>query len=311
MREREPSSDSIKQEMIDNLMEWAKIHADNSDGVLGVISRESPDFPKDLKHHISGEPNDANITDLLAERALPDHYPEMKQYVADIEAEHQEISRIGELLRAGNNLIIVTNHSDLIDVALAQAAIYGGLYRRGYRPETGIIINEMARFLTYAVDGQHVPAIDVLKLLETNIFLSYPTTESTDSYLRNTAMSAIMKNNNRRMRLLFNEKLKQGGQLMAVAPSGTTDKKDDQDPNLIRLGKVSDTTSQLLAQERTFVLPVAMQYNQKSGTLFEFTSIPKMINSDNSVGGMDDVMQEITLALNEEINNLDFIYNQD
>lgn len=312
MIEHDGGHDSIQDQMINQLEAWAFEHAKNSNGLLEVIPRDDKRFPQKLERHIKGEAKSHETTDMIAGMASP-YYAAMKESVRKAEHGHKEVSRLGEMLAAGNNILLITNHTDLVDIALAQVAVYGELDRLGYEVRTGIIISEMISFLRYKIGDTHMPAVETLQMVSDDIFLSYPATRSNGSHMRSgndkttrLAISTRMKAHNRLMRAGINKSLNKGGMLLAVAPSGTTDKAEWNDLNRIHLAKVGAGTSEILSGPGNFVLPIALAYGEGQPTVFEFTSVPQVLPNPDDV---HDGMHLIAETLSEHVPGKEFIYD--
>lgn len=291
-----------EEQMLNELALMAKKHVDNSEGQLELLPIDPETHPAQRAYRIEGDPQSAAVIESIANVAYP-KFPELQKQLNLTENQSREITRIGELLEAGNNVIVATNHGDLIDIALAEAAIYCALDKLGYKPRTGIIISKMVSMLGYRLGEDIAPAAEVLKILCNDIFLSFPRTET----VRKSGLARLLPDDinkhNKRMTELLSENFAKGGVLLAVAPSGTTDKEIRE--NRYRLGAISQGTSKILLQDRTLVLPMAMWLHGNS-PIVALSDIPRTLHDEAAT---HQIMEKIATTLTTLVSEITFEYD--
>lgn len=304
---------SRSQTMVDNLQDWASMYADSSGGRMHVLPYDPSKYPGQEGISVKGDPKPLAIVDSIAEIAHP-RYHELRSLLVQNETETNRVSMMGELLVGGANVVMITNHGDLIDIAIAQAAVYSVLESLGYQIhdsnkkdhgydiQTGIIISKMIAFLAYKLGDDFAPCTDVLTLLENETYLSYPRTESTKKHLKDRLRPDEIKRHNRDMRNDVIKKLKHGSLFLGLAASGTTDKPAAHDPSTIIMGKIGMGTLDILKQDNTFTMPMAVWYKGKNPVM-EFTSHPHAIKNEEDARQLQ-VTQVNTL--NKKVANENF-----
>ena len=290
--------------MIVDLQEWAEDHVSKSGGQLGLLPYKPEHYPGQDGASVDGDPQSAAVVDGIARIAQP-KYGQILKLLEQQEETTQEVSRIGELLSAGNNVILATNHSDLVDIAITHAAFYSLLERSGYEFKTGIIISKMVAFLAYKLGEELAPAVGVLKMLETEQFLSYPRTESAKKRGFGKLLPNEVDRHNKQMRDRVAHRLGEGSLLLAVAASGTVDKPVEGDPDTIIMSGMTGGTSSLMQSKNTLVLPVAVSYDSET-PIFETCDIPRVVKDDAMASG---VMHRIAERLTERAPNKTFVYH--
>lgn len=303
------------EQLVVDLQQWADEYADKSGGIMQVLPHEPGKYQGQDGISVEGEPNAAAVVDSIAEIAQP-RYHEVRNQLELNETETGRVSMIGELLVGGDSVVLTTNHGDLIDIAVAQAALFstleklgykmhnGDRKKDGYKVQTGIIISKMVAFLAYKLGEDFAPCTDVLKVLETETFLSYPKTESTKKHLKDRLLPDEIERHNRKMRDRVIHMLGEGSLLLAMAPSGTTDKATAEDPSTIVMGKVGAGTMDLLRQPRTYVAPMAVWY-QGEQPVMELADIPRIMRTEDMTHG---AMRKIAATLSAKVPDHNFAY---
>ena len=291
------------EQLIADLQEWALEHAENSGGQLGLLPYDPEHYPGQDSVSVIGDPQSAAVVDSVAAVAQP-RYGEIAKLLDSQEASTQEVSRIGELLRGGNNVMLATNHGDLIDIAISHAAFYSLLDRRGYEMKTGIVISKMVAFLAYRLGAELAPAVEVLKILEDEQFLSYPRTETARKRGVGRLLPSEVDRHNKHMRERIDHKLGEGSLLLAVSASGTVDKPAVDDPDTIVMSGIGTGTYKLMNTKGTYVVPVAVWYGSQTA-VFETCDIPRIIKDEDMAKG---VMQRIARRLTERVEDKKFVY---
>lgn len=292
--------------LIDDLRRWAGEHAANSGGRLELLDYNPEVYPGQDGFHVEGEPQAHGLVDSIAIEAQP-RYKELIARLQEQEESTHIVSMVGELLKGKNSVVLTTNHSDLIDIAVTHAAFYSQLDRLGYKPRTGIIISKMVAFLAYRLnpDVDAVPAVNVLKMLESETFLSYPRTESAKKKGIGRLKVDEIDLHNLQMRHRVKNQLGKGAMLLAVAPSGTTDKPiDENNPDTLNMARMGHGTYKLLDGKNTYKLPVAVWY--EDDIVFDVCDIPRAIQSEDEAHNS---MSLIAKRLTNQVSSKKFIYN--
>lgn len=294
-----------KSPLVDDLIHWANEHVEKSDGRLGLLPYEPEHYAGQDGVSVEGDPQPAAVVDSIAAVAQP-QYAEIIKQLQHQEDENKEVSRVGELLEAGNNVILVTNHSDLIDIAVTHAAFYSQLHRLGYEAKTGIVISKMVAFLAYRLGNNLAPAVDVLKILENETFLSVPRTDSAKRRGVGRLLPSDVDRHNKHMRERVANRLGKGALLLAVAASGTIDKPNPINRRQIDMSSVSNGTKRMMmgSDGDNFLLPVGVLYGQGQ-PLLRIADIPRAIKSEEVI---DRGMKSIAQALSEHVTDQYFEY---
>ena len=289
-------------EMLKELAKLAQPHAESSNGTLELLEVDPIKYPFQLDLHIEGNPQPPAVVESIASIAEP-NFLKLVEKFNDYESTNQELSRIGQLLKGGNNVIIATNHGNLIDIALVEAALYSSLSKLDYQFNTGIIISKMIAFLGYKLGSDSAPCADILKILCNDVFLSFPRSES----IKKSKISRLLPNeidrHNKLMRRLVKNKLDEGGTLLAVAPSGSKDTRNES--GAYTLQTLKSGTIDLIKHPKSYVLPVAIWLG-KDEPIMEIADIPRLITSDEDAHSM---MSGIAKTLTENVESINFKYN--
>lgn len=262
------------------LVALADPHIKSSNGLIVQIDIDHLNHPgQDMNQpFVEGHPQSAAIVESIA-TAVDSRFPKMVQYL--IEDKSEMMTTTGEMLKRGNNVIVATNHSDLIDIAVAQAAVFCALEHFGFKFKSSIVISKMISILGYKIEGNVAPAVETLELMCNQIFLSFPRTESVKkSRLQRVLGRLRIDNYNSRVVKSITERLDEGGMLLAVAPSGTTDKKGI-------MAAISRGTSAILAHKKSFVMPLAVSL-EKDNLIFESAGGLRALESEDEAHDMMD-----------------------
>lgn len=288
-----------------NLRTWASEHAERSKGIMTLLPHDPEEYPAQSPDCVSlpGEPKDVGIIDSIAAIAQP-KYGALVEDMRNYDASNLRLDMAAELLEDGNNVIVSTNHGDLVDIAVAHAAVYTELAHRGLEPSTGIIIGKMITYLGYKLGDEFVPCTSVLEILEHNTFFSYPKTESSRIHLLDRIITPEAERHNKELRKAVGKKLGEGGVLLAMAASGTTDKPISQDPTKIAMGPLGPGTMKILEHEKTYTLPLAVWYNGQHAVM-RCADIPRRITTEEKAHTM---MQRIAATATEATDDTTLIY---
>lgn len=292
--------------LVEDYIKWAAEYADKSDGRMTVLPHNPDKFPAQHPDciSVSGLHADIGTINSVAIEAQPVYEKLQKDFnIHDVAL--ARIAMAGELMQDdGNSVILSTNHGDLIDIAVAHAAVHTELVRQNYTPKTGIVISKMVSYLAYNIMDDYIPCVEVLKILEDDVFLSYPRTESAKLHLRDKIFPPEADRHNKELRKLIQHKLGEGGLLLAMAASGTTDKPINGDDSCVVMGALGHGTVDLMQTSKTYTLPVGIWY--KGGhTILRAADIPRRIKTHEQADAM---MLEIADTLTRATDDTEFVY---
>jgi hypothetical protein len=225
------------------LRDWAAEHADHHPDIFVVLDHVSEEeatqernpggldlafiheSQKLTTHTLKGHtPVPAAAVDTLAEHIEP-RYPEI---ASAIDANQPALSLIGNQLDARQNVILGTDHGEIIDIAVLLARVRNNLQSEGQHFETGIIVNKMASYLGVKLGDAVVPALQILQMGFNEIYLNLPNTRSGNKRL-SIPHAVISKYNRVLVEHGIQKRLEQSrkvgrAMLLGVALSGTVNK---------------------------------------------------------------------------------------
>ena len=284
-------------------------HVERSDGLLGSLPSDPETYhaQRITTPYVDSEPSE--LEDVIATASMAEgHYPAMLAALEEAETTRSEMSHLGEDLSSGQNIIIVTNHGEIKDIAITLAAHYAGIKQAGikndkeYEFTNNILLSKMIAYLD--VPWLEQPAVDVLGKMCDRQYFSFPKTDS----IKNSRISPKLVNAyNLALRGLIGLRLHSGGNLFAIAPSGTIDKAlDPENPDELTMAPVGSGTAKMLTTAKTKVLPVAT-WLQGETLVFEPLGIPRSLESEEEVHA---VMGNIAEVLNKTVPDKQFVYPQ-
>jgi hypothetical protein len=136
----------------------------------------------------------------------------------------------GEMAQNRSNFTIITNHSNIIDIALVLGGLrleilkylkFYGLDEMYFSQSSGIVISRGITTTQVSLSGldYSMPTVEAIQLFS-NVFYSFPTTTS----VRNKGFpSELLKLSNELTKLEVDNFKSQGGTVMAIAPSASKD----------------------------------------------------------------------------------------
>lgn len=235
-------------ELQTDLHAWAKEHVDENPHLFTLLDIDQDRYPDQRMsvHTIKGVKGDDRLP------------PEVMNSIATkVDKRYEEISRLvdskekilelaGETLESCQNVILGTDHGELIDIALESIKLKSALMQRGYDFETGMIVNKMVTFLGVKYDDEIVPATNLLKLGIEELYLNIPNTNS--SRIKMNTPKKVQREFNERMMLHgVTNRLKSSSKigkamLLGIALSGTVNKplvleKYMENPNYPEIGE--------------------------------------------------------------------------
>ncbi len=294
----------VSPNIIEELSLMAKKHVDSSDGKLARLDNDPSRYPEQQEYSVKGAPQSEVVINSLAEIVEPNFSHLVDVINRSEDGKRQEISRINEKFKNGDNIIIVTNHGELIDIALVEAAFYSVFKKADMAFNTSIIISKMVTMLGYKIGNDIAPCTDVLKMLCDDIFLSFPRSETIEKTAFMKLVPDEIDRHNRLVRKSIGRLLMKGTNLMAIAPSGSKDKEISK--NNYSLGSINPGTIAIMRAEKTFVLPIAV-WLKSDQPFMEICDIPRKIQSDEDA---HQTMITIAKTLTDNVDGIDFSYNK-
>ena len=166
---------------------------------------------------------------LFGSAAYRDFEPVLIDAFRRPEVEHLLNDLHHRLMHEGTNVALVTNHGQIIDIALVLGALamamsdpersFGVLGERGTLSDFAERSNVLVSRMVTTRQAFSIPAIEVLQHF-TRVFLSIP---QTTSRRRARLSPELVRANNILMRHELDSRLASGGQLIAMAASGSQD----------------------------------------------------------------------------------------
>jgi len=178
---------------------------------------------------VEPEPTTIDTLELYARAAYPDFDRVLLPAFADPGMDHLLTALYHLLAIEGENVAMVTNHGQIIDIALVIGALqsalmapdrsFGVLGQRTTLEEMADRCNVLVSRMVTTRQAFNVPALQVLQS-GTRTYLTVPQTQSRR---RSKLDPELAKANNIVMRHELDERLAGGGQLLAMAASGSQD----------------------------------------------------------------------------------------
>ena len=178
---------------------------------------------------VEPEPTNVEALELYARAAYPDFDRVLAPAFADPALDHLLTALYHLLAIEGENVAMVTNHGQIIDIALVIGALqsallapdrsFGVLGQRTTLEEMADRCNVLVSRMVTTRQAFNVPALQVLQS-GTRTYLTVPQTQSRR---RSKLDPELARANNIVMRHELDERLAGGGQLLAMAASGSQD----------------------------------------------------------------------------------------
>jgi hypothetical protein len=178
---------------------------------------------------VDPEPTSIDTIELYARAAYPDFDKVLRAAFVDPAQDGLLTSLYHLLVTEGENVALVTNHGQIIDIALVIAGLQSALLSPersfgvlGERTTLEVLADRFNVLVSRMITTRqafNVPAIQVLQSAS-RIFLSVP---QTANRRRAKLEAAMVRANNVLMRSELDQRLSLGGQLLAMAASGSQD----------------------------------------------------------------------------------------
>lgn len=262
----------------------AASHIEASDGKLALLNVPYPEaedevegyfdyLDRQLDHHLHGSPIAPSAIENVATLADKRYRGIQDQVDLMTKRESHSLEIIAQRLRAGDNIILATNHGDLVDIALVFAAMNSALSKSGHEDlvrdhmRKGIIVSQIISRIGLNLDFGGQPeadadtespklpptaAADALKMLCHDVWKSYPHTPSLAEMRER--LPRMIGYHNKRMIMSVHHALGKGGLFLAMAPSGSKDRPSHDDPDTIALNQLGDRTIEMMRHDNTYTL---------------------------------------------------------
>ncbi len=178
---------------------------------------------------VEPEPTNIETLELYARAAYPDFDKVLATAFMDPLNDHLLTELYHLLVNEGENVAMVTNHGQIIDIALVIGALqsalmapdrsFGVLGQRATLDEMAERCNVLVSRMVTTRQAFNVPALQVLQC-GTRTYLTVP---QTANRRRSKLDPELARANNTVMRYELDERLAGGGQLLAMAASGSQD----------------------------------------------------------------------------------------
>lgn len=282
-------------------------HVERSGGLLGSLPDDPETYPAQKLTTPYVDSQTSGLEDVITTASLAEkHYLAMLDTLTEAEATESEMSRLGEDLSSGQNIVVITNHGEIKDIAIVLAAYYAGIRQAGiqngkkYEFTNNILLSKMVAYLDVPLLQQ--PAVDVLGKMCDRQYFSFP---KTDSIKHSRISPKLVDVYNSALRGVIGLRLHSGGNLFAIAPSGTIDKAlDPEKPDELTMAPIGSGTTKILTATKTKILPVAT-WLQGDEPVFEPLGFPRSLGSEDEVHA---VMGDIAEVLNKTVPDKHYIY---
>jgi len=303
---------------------WAAEHA-GSHPKLVLLDIDPVRYPHQQIgiHTIQSEPLEPQYIDPVAQK-IDSRYDLIP---VDNEENKPAMELMGEILDSHQNVVLGTDHMELVDIALVAAKVTSKLRRAGYTFDSSIIVNKMVAYLGIDLDDSIVPATDVLGLAFDETYLSIPNTASAKSRM-SLPKIVISSYNDLVIRHGIEQRLKKSGRLgkavlLAAAFPVTVNKPLDartyeelekpsvtipwQDrPNTLVIGRANTGMLRFTAHALTVV--ACTQLNGGAEDIkVRFSNVPKSIRTKEK---LDKAMGQITDMQNLSDPEHHYVYDE-
>lgn len=315
--EQEPTIEATEYDLRSIL--WAKLVYDEQAHQAGGHTGKHNAFaplpfnPRDLDRGIhSGYPGQL-LDDYDIE---PDLTPNMEPFIemsgelfqegfSDIIACFYEnknlLDSIGEKLDGDENVVIITNHGEIYDIAIIQAALRVALARHAVDNDKPLLTADRFNLIVHRMisqlgvpDREHpertpAPALGILQLVG-ETYLSFPRTEN--SRKAQIPPELDRKCNDLMLESLGN-KMSTGGQILAFAPSGSKDESiRDKFGKWFKVIKpVNAGTYRLMQQDKAWILAVGVALNHDTGPVCSISELTKCQSDDECDELLDSIAE--------------------
>ncbi len=293
--------ESRQYEVLEELQLLAQPHADASNGLFTTLAIDPELYPAQSlsNYKIDGSPQAPEVVKMVAESVEP-RFGFFLSELDRQESAEGHLTEVADSLRQGHNIVLVTNHGDLKDIAYTLAAYYIKLKEFGVEAfHTSLVMSKIISFL--GLEGETpTPAADVLKVLCDEQYFTFPRTRS---IAESNVAKEVVDYYNYRAKVAMGWQLRRGKTLFAMAASGTTDKPLADYENITFMSGVGSGTAKLMEGKKSLVVPVAI-WTEGEQMVFE-------PHGPREVSGKEEAhktMRLIAHTLNERVDDRIFVY---
>ncbi len=297
-------------------------HADLSGGTIDVLPYDPAKYPgqsmdvRYLKGNL--QPSETGMLKVAAIATSADErFPDMVATLVTQDMVDGRLSRIGEELKQGNNVILASGHgSNVLEPGLELAAVSCALGQRDYYEfRSSIVVGKLLPFLKYRFHKLDMEATctDVLKTACSDIYITIPDTESTKEMRLN---QQVVDRYNLRAAATVMKGLRQGGVLLEVAFAGRTNRPSEEDRNILEIGEVSDGTVKMVSSNgrtgKNLVVPVAT-WMASNPPVIEICDEPKPVVGpfEERKTQVNSMISTIAAVLNQKVEDKHFRFLSD
>lgn len=231
--------------------------------------------------------------------------PRFGQIRAGLDAPGQEeiVRSVGAILDDGHDVAIALPHGTLIDIGLAEAALYLALRERGHRFRTAILVSQTLQTLALRFGDLQVPTAEALGYMCDHVYFSNPRTKRVaESGFSDAVREDHLSAHNQTMVRDLRRELARGRLLLALAPSGTSDVSRG---DVHTLAPLTSGTIRLMGSENLFVLPVAARILHHDPYVYVLAGEPVRVRSAADAHAL---MDSIAAALGTALPGQRFVY---
>jgi hypothetical protein len=201
-----------------------------------------------------------------------------------------------------NNVALTTNHVDLMDLALAQTALYRALEDDSIANQSGIIVNKAMTRIAY--DG--LPVVDLLRK-SGSIYFTLPRSASAESFgITEEDSVSFNRRMGRQLASDLRELTNEGkSMLLSVAMSGSTARRSVEP--YLEIPRIESTTEKFVLSRFNFVIPMSLYMpNLSQGKEWYKLHPPTKLSSGSDV----DTLMETLSADTSELTGQPVIYKK-
>lgn len=251
------------------------------------------------------EPNETPGLEAVIKDLGEKYFPGFNALIEQFTSDPGLLDTILEKLAENQNVVIVTNHANIADIAVVLATMRVALAERATDTEKdsiaadrfNLIVHRMISQLgvSTADEPENVsPALSILQLVG-ETYLSFPRTESSR---KNGVPPDLDKYCNDQMLEALSDKLSRGGQILAFAPSGSKDESlRDRVGRTIRkiIKPVNRKTYSLMQGKDTWVLGVCVDLDGDDGPKCSYGELVQCEEDEDCAQLLESIADEHTV----------------
>lgn len=271
-------------------------------GAMEPLAVDPATYPFQGAYRMEGEPlSPAEITALSSQ--LEPRFGAIRAAL-DTPAQAAIVARVGELLDSDHNVAIALPHGTLIDIGLAEAALYLALKERGHDFRTAILLSQTLQTLALKFDELRVPTAEALGYMCDYVYFSNPRTKRVaESDFSDAVDGGHLSAHNQTLIRDLRAEFARGRLLLALAPSGTSDVVRG---DVHTLAPLTSGTINMMRSENLYVLPVAARILHHDPFIYALAGEPVRVRTADDAHA---VMDSIATALGEALPGQRFVYD--